>query len=164
MSDLPAEAAKHLAVLIKEFEGCELKAYKCPAGIWTIGYGYTGKIPPECAAIGTEVKPGMTCTQEQAERLLVVGMRKYWGIALAHSPNLANASPGRQAAITDFVYNCGGGNYKISSLLLCVNSGDWAGASVAIKKWNKARVKGVLTVLKGLVRRRDAEAKLLLAG
>ena len=32
--------------LIKHFEGCELKAYKCPAGVWTIGYGHTKDVQP----------------------------------------------------------------------------------------------------------------------
>ena len=42
--------------LIKEFEGLRLKAYKCPGGVWTIGYGHT-----------TGVKPGMVITEAQAE-------------------------------------------------------------------------------------------------
>ncbi len=29
--------------LIKKFEGLELEAYKCAAGVWTIGYGHTKK-------------------------------------------------------------------------------------------------------------------------
>ncbi|MEE3439617.1 lysozyme, partial [Ruminococcus sp.] len=46
--------------LIKSFEGLRLKSYKCPSGIWTVGYGHTGK----------DVKPGMVITEEQAEELL----------------------------------------------------------------------------------------------
>ena len=45
--------------LIKSFEGCRLKAYKCPAGVWTIGYGHTAG-----------VKEGDTITQEQADEYL----------------------------------------------------------------------------------------------
>ena len=45
--------------LIKQFEGCRLKAYKCPAGVWTIGYGHT-----------KGVTEGMTITEEEAEDLL----------------------------------------------------------------------------------------------
>ena len=45
--------------LIKSFEGCRLTAYKCPAGVWTIGYGHTAG-----------VKQGMTITQEQADNYL----------------------------------------------------------------------------------------------
>ena len=46
--------------LIKKFEGCRLEAYKCPAGILTIGYGHTG----------SEVHLGQKITQEQAEKYL----------------------------------------------------------------------------------------------
>ncbi len=46
--------------LIKNFEGCRLNAYKCPAGVWTIGYGHTG----------SEVKPGLKITQAEAEKIL----------------------------------------------------------------------------------------------
>lgn len=158
MSKIPEETLKILIPMVKQFEGTELKAYRCPAGVVTIGVGFTGKIPPECADIGTEVKMGMTITQEQADRLLVVSLPKYYADALKWSPNLANASPSRQAAIIDFCYNCGGGNYHISSLLKDVIAENWKSASQNILKWNKAGGK----VLKGLVRRREAESKLLL--
>jgi len=52
--------------LIKQFEGCRLTAYKCPAGVWTIGYGHTAGI-----------KQGQVITQEQADRILVEDLKKY---------------------------------------------------------------------------------------
>jgi len=52
--------------LIKQFEGCRLTAYKCPAGVWTIGYGHTGN-----------VAAGQTITQAEADRLLVTDIEKY---------------------------------------------------------------------------------------
>lgn len=52
--------------LIKKFEGCKLRAYKCPAGVWTIGWGHTG-----------DVYEGQTITQDQADRLLEYDMGKY---------------------------------------------------------------------------------------
>lgn len=151
---LSKETLAYLKPLIEASEGCKLKAYKCPAGIPTIAYGKTGP----------DIKLGMTCTQEQADAWLLSDMQKYWAGALKYSPNLVHASPARQAAIVDFTYNCGEGNYRISSLLLAVNKGDWAAAAVNIKKWNKARnpKTGKLEVLGGLVKRREAEAKLLL--
>lgn len=57
------EAGLHI---IKSFEGCRLTAYKCPAGVWTIGYGHT---------LG--VKEGQRITQAQADGLLVEDIRKY---------------------------------------------------------------------------------------
>src|SRR6056300_140154 len=52
--------------LIKKFEGCELEAYKCAAGVWTIGYGST-----------KGVKEGDTMTQEDADNLLLHEMEEY---------------------------------------------------------------------------------------
>ena len=157
MNKIPEETLKILIPIVKHFEGTELKAYRCPAGIVTIGVGFTGKIPFECSDIGTEVKIGMTITEEQADRLLAVSLPKYYNDALHWSPNLANASPSRQAAIIDFCYNCGVGNYHISSLLKDVIAENWPKAQMNILKWNKGGGK----VLKGLVRRREAESKLL---
>ncbi len=52
--------------LIKQFEGCRLTAYKCPAGVWTIGYGHTAG-----------VAAGQKITQAEADRLLVSDVEKY---------------------------------------------------------------------------------------
>ena len=53
--------------LVKRFEGCRLMAYKCPAGVWTIGYGHTG----------SDVWQGLTITQAKAEQLLRQDMMKF---------------------------------------------------------------------------------------
>ena len=52
---IPMEAV----ALIAEIEGCRLRAYKCPAAVWTIGWGETDG-----------VQPGDTCTQAQADQWL----------------------------------------------------------------------------------------------
>lgn len=52
--------------LIKRYEGCHLDAYKCPAGVWTIGYGHTGN-----------VKQGDKITQAQAEAFLLADLEKF---------------------------------------------------------------------------------------
>lgn len=150
MSKFPEKALPFLSFIIKDREGCGLTAYKCPAGIWTIGYGHT-----------KGVKPGDKITQERAESLLIEDMTEYWLLALKYSPKLIEASPKRQAAVIDFVYNCGPGNYAISSFCKSVNCYNWSQAATDCKKWNKARVKGVLTVLRGLTIRRQMEADLL---
>ena len=54
--------------LIKHFEGCELEAYKCPAGVWTIGYGHI-----------KGVHEGMTITEHQAEEMLKSELHEYEG-------------------------------------------------------------------------------------
>lgn len=147
------ETLKLLTDLLKKFEGCKLKAYKCPAGIWTIGYGST-----------RGVKEGDVITQEQADALLLEEAQEYLDEALRLSPRLRSATPGQQAAIASFVYNCGANNYKSSSLKKNIDAGDFSTARrLSIHLWNKATdpKTGKKVILKGLVKRRQAEADLM---
>ena len=139
-------ALEILVKLIKKYEGCELTAYRCPAKIWTIGYGYTHNI-----------KEGMVWTQQQADEALHTVVLESLNTAFRLSPTLRDESIYKQAAIADFIYNLGAGNYAKSSLKLRVDQKNWVSAIHEIKKWDK--VKGV--PLKGLTRRREEEAKLL---
>ena len=140
-------ALEILIKLIKESEGCKLTSYKCPAGIWTIGYGQTKGI-----------KEGMTWTQNQADEDLVKTALEVLNRAIKYSPILATANMEKQAAIADFIYNLGVGNYATSTLKKKVDVGDWVSAASEIKRWDKAAGK----VLKGLTVRREKEAALLL--
>ena len=84
--------------LIKEFEGCRLKAYKCPAGVWTIGYGHT-----------SNVKPNQSITREEAERLLREDLRMYEH----HVENTVKGLNLNQFdALVSFTYNCVSGCLK----------------------------------------------------
>ena len=141
-------ALEILVKLIRDSEGCELTAYKCPAGIWTIGYGQTKGI-----------KEGMVWTQQQADEDLLETAWEVLNQALNASSVLKKATSQRQAAIADFIYNLGIGNYNSSTLKKYVDKENWASAYTEIKKWNKAGGK----VLKGLTIRREREASLLLA-
>ena len=129
--------------LIKHFEGCELEAYKCPAGVWTIGYGHI-----------KGVKEGMTITEHQAEEMLKSELNEYDG----YINNLVTAELNQNQfdAMVSWVYNLGGGNLKASTLLKVLNAGDYAGVPAQMMRWNKAGGK----VLEGLTRRRQAEADL----
>lgn len=143
------ETLKILTDLLKKFEGCKLRAYPDPGTggePWTIGYGST-----------RGVKKGDVITQEQADDMLVEEAQEYLEQALQLSPRLRSATPGQQAAIASFVYNCGAGNYKKSTLKRNIDAGDFNEAKHSIKMWNKANGK----VLNGLTRRRQAEADLL---
>lgn len=136
--------------LVKSFEGCKLTPYKCPAGIWTVGYGSTGP----------HVKPGKAITQAEADRLLVDDLARFEkGVA----SGAAKATDNQFSAMVSLAFNIGLGNFLRSSVLRNHNDGDHAGAASAFNLWNKARVKGVLTALAGLTRRRKAEAALYLA-
>lgn len=127
--------------LIKHFEGCELEAYKCPAGVWTIGYGHI-----------KGVKEGMTITEQQAEEMLKSELNEYEG----YINNLVTAELNQNQfdAMVSWVYNLGGGNLGASTLLKVLNAGDYDGVPAQIMRWNKAGGK----VLEGLTRRRQAEA------
>jgi lysozyme len=137
--------------LIKEFEGCKLSAYKCPAGVWTIGYGTTAG-----AGIGVTPHDGMKITQDQADHYLNITLTNF---AREISPSITQPiNENEFGAFVSLAYNIGAGAFKKSSALRYFNAGDKAKAADAILMWNKAGGK----VLSGLVRRRTAERALFL--
>jgi lysozyme len=129
--------------LPKQFEGCKLDAYQDIAGVWTIGWGHTGK----------DVYSGLTWTQAQADEALDHDLQAAQTLLAMYSPGLTN---GVLDAMTDFVFNLGIGNYRTSTLCKCINASDWNGAKTELLKWDHAG--GV--VVPGLLRRREAEAAL----
>lgn len=135
--------------LIKRFEGCKLKAYKCPAGLWTISWGLT--FYPD----GTKVKEGDVITQQQAEdyfNAIVDDFAKKVDALIK-----SNVSENNFSALVSFAYNVGMGNFQRSTLLRKVNANPKDPTIRAeFMKWTRANN----VVLKGLVRRREAEAKL----
>ncbi len=126
--------------LIKSFEGLRLSAYKCPADVWTIGYGTTAG-----------VKPGQTITPERADELLREDVAKVEAQVLRTIK--VPLKQGQFDALVSFTYNLGVGNLADSTLARLLNAGDYMGAAAQFDRWNKAGGK----VLKGLVTRRAAE-------
>lgn len=133
--------------LIKRHEGFRPRAYRCPAGVWTIGYGHTGG-----------VNSGDVITEAQAEEFLRADLKTAERTVSAEKLPL---SQNQFDALVSFVFNVGGTSFRRSTLLkrARVNSRDRAIAN-EFRKWNKARVNNVLTVLPGLTRRREDELKL----
>lgn len=126
--------------LIKKFEGLKLTAYKCPSGVWTIGWGHTAG-----------VKEGDVITQEQAEQLFLKDMKIYESHVnklVAHKLNQNQFD-----ALVSFCYNCGAGNLQ---KLTKNKTLEQIGQNILL--YNKSRGK----VLNGLVRRRNEEQKLFL--
>lgn len=136
--------------LIKEYEGCYLTAYKCPAGVWTIGYGTTEPIN------GKPISQGMTITQQQADDLLKTNLKTYEKAINDYTKVSLNQN--QFDALVSFTYNVGCNAYRNSTLLKLLNKGDFDGAADQFLLWNKGGGK----VLPGLVRRREAEKKLFL--
>lgn len=136
--------------LIKSFEGFRAIAYICPAGVPTIGYGTT-KIN------GNPVQEGMKITTDEAEEFLEQDL-KVFEDAVNNNVNV-EINQNQFDALVSFVYNVGIGNFKKSTLLKKLNSGDFLETSNQFLRWNRGGGK----VLRGLVRRREAEKKLFLS-
>ncbi len=133
--------------LVAKYEGCRLEAYKCPAGVWTIGYGHTAG-----------VKEGDTLASEEAAKsLLKEDLAKYAGYVNACVKKGAigfSLNQNQFDALTSFCYNCGNG-----SLEKLVNGRDAATVADKLLLYNKGGGK----VLPGLARRREEERELFLA-
>ena len=127
--------------LIKQFEGCRLTAYKCPAGVWTIGDGHT-----------QGVQPGQTITQTQAEQMLVADLGEYESNVNKYQDKY-KWSQNEFDALISFAYNIGG----IDKLTA---GGTRTRQEIADKMllYNKANGE----VLSGLTRRRQAERELFM--
>lgn len=132
--------------LIKSFESLRLKAYQCPAGIWTIGYGHTGP----------DVTPNLLITEEHANQLLAEDV----GDAERGVSAVLKQSPTQEQfdAMVSLAFNIGAGAFSKSTVLKKFNSGDVLGASKAFALWNKVNGKES----RGLIRRRMEEAALFL--
>ena len=129
--------------LIKKFEGCELEAYRCAAGVWTIGYGHT-----------KDVREGMTISKEQADNMLLNELDIYClHVEKAVEVDLKQCE---FDALVSWTYNLGPTNLNNSTMLKVLNDKDFNEVPHQLKRWNKADGK----VLQGLVRRREAEALL----
>jgi lysozyme len=139
--------------LVARFEGYSATPYKCPAGVWTIGYGTTRY--PWGRRVTAGEKP---CTKAQAEKWLSIELSKAeQSVARLTTPYLNEY---RRAALASFVYNLGAGAFRASTLRRRINSGDWDDVPYQLSRWNKAGGR----ILKGLALRRAAEAQLWLWG
>lgn len=136
--------------LIKRFEGLDLKPYKCPAGIPTIGYGNT------YYPSGSKVKlTDPVITKEKAEELLKFLLGSYEKSVDSFCRD--DISQNQFDALVSFAYNCGVNSLKSSTLLKKVNANpNDQTIKAEFLKWNKASGR----VLAGLTKRRQAEADL----
>lgn len=129
--------------LIKQFEGLRLKAYLCPAGIWTIGYGHTAGVSPNSFITIQEADEylhrDVATIEMQLNKLNLILRQCQWD------------------AIVSFVFNVGIGNFKSSTLLakIRINPEDNSIMDEFLR-WVYANGK----VMKGLQKRRLAEMKL----
>lgn len=142
------KASESCKQLIRVFEGLNTKAYKCPAGVWTIGYGHTGP----------DVKEGQTITKDQAELLLSQDLGAV-GRQVEHALDGMRVNQNQFDALCSFTFNLGIGRLEASTLLKKLKTGDIDGAANEFLRWNRANGQ----ILEGLNRRRQSERRLFLA-
>lgn len=129
--------------LIKSFEGCELKAYRCSANVLTIGYGHTA-----CVTEGEEI------SELHAEELLREDLNEFE----EHVRRAVKVELNQNQfdALVSWTFNLGPGNLRSSTLLKLLNEGKHEEVPGQMARWNRAGGK----VLEGLKRRREAEGLL----
>lgn len=134
------------AKIIRDFEGERLLAYKCPAGIWTIGVGHTGP----------DVKEGQMITAAESIKLLYQDMLEADQAIdeLVDVPLTEN----QRAALLSLIFNIGRGAFGNSTLLKLLNAGRYDAAAMQILKWDKSKGNAI----SGLTRRRLSEKALFL--
>lgn len=132
--------------LIKQFEGLSLKAYRCPAGIATIGFGHTAGVQMDDLITGSQadfyLASDLAAFGQNVERLLTGTP------TTQHEFN----------ALVSLAFNVGISGFGNSTVLRLHKAGDKAGAARSFGMWNKATVSGKLQELPGLTRRRATEA------
>ncbi|MBQ9539871.1 MAG: lysozyme [Alphaproteobacteria bacterium] len=131
--------------LIKKYEGCRLTAYKCPAGVWTIGWGST------TYKDGKPVKQGDKITQAVADDLLDWYVKTKIKIP-------AGLTKQQTEALQSLIYNIGQGAFDRSSLKKAIIAQDW---KAVYKNWDW--VTGGGKFLKGLAKRRAEELLMFFA-
>lgn len=145
MVDLIAIAVS--LTLARRWEGFESLPYLCPAGIPTIGYGFTHYADGRAVTLSDP-----TMTREEAATLLEYLIRtKYMRAAMLLCPNID--TPERLGAISDFCFNAGEGNLRASTLRQKILAGLWNQVPTQLRRWTRGGGK----VLRGLVLRREAE-------
>ena len=129
--------------LIKQFESLQLKAYKCSANVWTIGYGHT-----------KNVKEGDRISQDQANCFL---MQDLYSVERAIVRLVkVKINQNQFDALCSLIFNIGISAFNKSTLLAKLNKDDYVGAAEQFRRWNKVNN----VVMAGLVRRRQAEEDL----
>lgn len=146
------KASEEIKELIKGWEGLRLTAYRCPAGVLTIGYGHTGP----------DVIPGLRISRERAAELFEADLARFEA-ELNRWMTIDGASLGQAQydAVLSFAYNVGTSALRRSTLWkkACKNADD-PSIPAEFRKWTRAGG----NVLPGLVKRREREAAIYAGG
>jgi lysozyme len=134
--------------LVEFYEGFRSHAYKCPAGVCTIGYGHTGP----------DVHYGLVISRKTAQELLVRDMQ-HAADAVARIVKVP-LSEAQYGALISWTYNVGAGAATDSTVIFLVNQRRYLSAAEALLRW--VHVDGEIS--SGLMKRRRAERRLFLDG
>jgi lysozyme len=151
--------------LIKHHEGVRVRAYRCPARLWTIAVGHL--IRPADAAVKYEDRLTLpipdgwdrTLTMEEVDDILRRDLARFEQGVLQLCPS-AGRHQGFLDSLVSLSFNIGLGGLQRSSVRLRHNRGDHEGAAEAFLMWTKAGGRE----LPGLVKRRRDERAMYLAG
>jgi lysozyme len=137
----------------EQFEGFSATPYRCPAGVWTIGFGSTrdSASNPVCASSAPITRDEAKVLAERDLRGALCEVQRDVHVPL---------TPMEEGALLDLIYNIGCGTFRNSTLLRKLNAGDFEGCSNEFSRWNMGGGK----VLAGLVRRRGVERALFAGG
>ena len=145
---MPKEQSDYIISIIKKFEGCYLKAYKCPSGVLTIGYGITNA---DKSITGTEITENLTISKETAEEWLKQSLIKKYSPLVDKFDNIYHWNQNQFDALLSFTYNIGNidqlTNYGKKSIQQISND-------ILLYKYANKKI------LPGLVRRRNFEKNL----
>lgn len=135
-------ATVRAASLIREFEGMRIVPYLCPAGLLTVGYGH-------------RTDSHKTITTEEAEAWLASDVKKV--MAALGNEVAIRCNTNQLAALCSLTFNIGAAAFNGSTIRRMVLAGNTMAASAQFMRWTKATIDGTLTVLPGLVIRRETE-------
>jgi lysozyme len=150
--------------LIKSFEGCQTTPYRCPAGLWTAGYGHVlypdqARLKtPERALYGIRNEHNRTFEYDEIDSLLEKDLEKFEAGVLRLCPASVDSQSQFDATVS-YAFNLGLGSLQSSTLRMKYNRGEIEAAADEFLKWNKCGGK----ILAGLTRRRVAERALFLS-
>lgn len=135
--------------IIKRYESFRPLAYRCPAGVWTIGYGTT--VYPD----GKPVKKGDMITEKKAEEYLEDYIEKNIKPIYKRIPYVLTDN--QERALESLIYNIGAGAFLRSKLFVAIKEKNYA---EICRQWDF----GFKQNLKGLFKRRTEELYLFMKG
>lgn len=144
------ETGSELLSFIKVNEGLNLKPYRCPAGRWTIGYGYNMEAHGIPEWMVDKVLSGKGITEEDAEKLLITEVAECISHCGRIVPGFSTLTHNRKIALVDMCFNLGpAGLSKFKNMLAAIGACDWERAwkaAQASKWYTQVKVRGVRVV------------------